>query len=67
MLATLPAVIFLDTVGRRPLLMTGAVGCLTGLVVVGALVTTYGKDWPAHQVAARTAIGKSVIMLCSAY
>jgi len=58
LLATLPAVIFLDIVGRRPLLITGATGCLVGLIVVGVLVTAYGKDWPAHQVAARTAIGR---------
>jgi len=58
MLDTLPAVIFLDTVGRRPLLITGAAGCLTSLVVIGALVTVYGQDWPAHQVAAHTAIGR---------
>ncbi|OJA19627.1 hypothetical protein AZE42_03853 [Rhizopogon vesiculosus] len=56
MLATLPAVILLDSVGRRPLLISGAAGCLTCLVVVGALVTAYGRDWSAHEVAARTAI-----------
>jgi hypothetical protein len=58
MLSTLPAVILLDSVGRRPLLISGAAGCLICLLVVGALVTMYGKDWPAHEVAAHTAIGK---------
>ncbi|KAG2135494.1 D-xylose-proton symporter [Suillus clintonianus] len=56
MLSTLPAIILLDKVGRRPLLISGAAGCFTCLAIVGSLVTVYGKDWPAHAVAARIAI-----------
>ncbi|KAG1751451.1 D-xylose-proton symporter [Suillus paluster] len=56
MVATLPAIILLDSVGRRPLLMSGAAGCFICLAIVGSLVTAYGKDWSAHAVAARTAI-----------
>jgi hypothetical protein len=60
MLATIPAVILLDSMGRRPLLISGAAGCFTCLLVVGVLVTVYGTDWPAHELAARTAIGTQV-------
>lgn len=62
MLATLPAIVLLDSVGRRPLLISGAAGCFTCLAIVGSLVTVYGKDWPAHAVAARTAIGKCTMI-----
>ena len=56
-LATLPAVILIDRVGRRPLLMSGAAGCLISLVTVGTLTTLYGKDWSAHGDIARIAVG----------
>ncbi|KAG1752876.1 general substrate transporter [Suillus lakei] len=56
MLATLPAIVLVDNVGRRPLLISGAAGCFTCLAIVGSIVTVYGKDWPAHVVAARTVI-----------
>ncbi|KAG1862753.1 D-xylose-proton symporter [Suillus subalutaceus] len=56
MLATLPAIVLLDSLGRRPLLISGAAGCFICLAIVGSLVTVYGKDWEAHAVAARIAI-----------
>ncbi|KII90641.1 hypothetical protein PLICRDRAFT_174023 [Plicaturopsis crispa FD-325 SS-3] len=55
-ISTIPAVILLDTVGRRPLLMTGALGCLGALIVVGSLIAAYGHDWPAHPMAGHAAI-----------
>ncbi|EGN99929.1 hypothetical protein SERLA73DRAFT_122035 [Serpula lacrymans var. lacrymans S7.3] len=54
--STLPAVVLLDSVGRRPLLMSGSVGCFTSLIIVGGLVAAYGTDWPAHALAGRVAI-----------
>ncbi|KIJ18533.1 L-arabinose isomerase [Paxillus involutus ATCC 200175] len=56
MLSTIPAVVLLDTVGRRPLLMWGAAGCFVSLVMVGSLIAVYGDDWPAHMTAGRVAI-----------
>ncbi|GAA5987746.1 hypothetical protein JCM10908_007196 [Rhodotorula pacifica] len=53
---TLPAVFFIDRVGRRVLLLAGAVGCGLSLIVVGSLIAAYGHDWPAHTVAGRVAI-----------
>jgi len=55
-LFTIPAVLFLDSVGRRPLLMAGAAGCGISLVMVGSLIAAYGHDWPSHVVAGRVAI-----------
>lgn len=54
---TLPAVFFLDSVGRRKLLLTGAVGCFISLVMVGSLIAAFSNDWPNHAAAGRTAIG----------
>jgi len=59
MLSTLPAVILLDSVGRRPLLMWGAAGCCISLLLVGSLVAAFGDDWPGHVTAGHAAIGTS--------
>lgn len=56
MLATLPAIVLVDSVGRRPVLISGAAGCLICLAIVSSMVTVYGKNWPAHVVAAHIAI-----------
>lgn len=40
-LSTIPAVMFIDKVGRRPLLMYGAIGTCISLVIVGAIVGAY--------------------------
>lgn len=53
---TLPAVFFLDKVGRRVLLMVGAAGCFVSLVMVGSLVAAFSHDWPSHVVPGRVAI-----------
>ncbi|KAH7888933.1 general substrate transporter [Phlebopus sp. FC_14] len=55
-LSTLPAVVLLDSVGRRPLLMCGSAGCFVSLIIVGSLIAVYGTDWPAHTTAGRVAI-----------
>ncbi|KAI6139985.1 D-xylose-proton symporter, partial [Pisolithus tinctorius] len=55
-LGTLPAIMLLDSVGRRPLLMSGALGCCAALLIVGSLIAAFGNDWPAHPSAGRAAI-----------
>ncbi|KAG6335954.1 hypothetical protein ID866_3130 [Astraeus odoratus] len=55
-LSTLPAIMLLDSVGRRPLLMCGALGCCISLLMVGSLIAAFGNDWPAHASAGRAAI-----------
>jgi MFS family permease len=41
-LSTLPALFFIDKVGRRPLLMAGATGTCISLVIVGGILGGYG-------------------------
>jgi MFS family permease len=55
-LSTLPAIILLDNVGRRPLLMCGAAGCCISLVIVGSLIAAFGSDWKDHVTAGHAAI-----------
>jgi len=62
MLATLPAIFLVDSVGRRPVLISGAAGCLICLSILSPMITAYGKDWAAHVVAARIAIGRCAVI-----
>ncbi|KAJ5124207.1 Major facilitator superfamily domain general substrate transporter [Penicillium bovifimosum] len=43
-LSTLPALFFIDKVGRRPLLMAGATGTCISLVIVGGILGGYGSS-----------------------
>ncbi|KAJ5864690.1 uncharacterized protein N7529_006606 [Penicillium soppii] len=42
-LSTLPALFFIDKVGRRPLLMAGATGTCISLAIVGGILGGYGS------------------------
>ncbi|KAH8901528.1 D-xylose-proton symporter [Thozetella sp. PMI_491] len=50
-LSTLPALFLIDKVGRRPLLMCGAVGTFISLVIVGGILGGYGSSLPSHPAA----------------
>lgn len=50
-LSTIPALLFIDRVGRRPLLMFGAGGTCISLVIVGAIVGAYGDTLDVHKTA----------------
>ncbi|KAK5994124.1 Major facilitator-type transporter ecdD [Cladobotryum mycophilum] len=47
-LSTLPALFLIDKVGRRPLLMCGAVGTFISLVIVGSIIGAYGSELVSH-------------------
>ncbi|KAG4440613.1 hypothetical protein IFR05_003930, partial [Cadophora sp. M221] len=50
-LSTIPALIFIDRVGRRPLLMSGAAGTCISLVIVGAIIASYGEKLAENKAA----------------
>ena len=50
-LSTLPALFLIDKVGRRPLLMCGALGTFISLVIVGGIIGAYGSSLVNHKTA----------------
>ncbi|OKL63028.1 hypothetical protein UA08_01939 [Talaromyces atroroseus] len=50
-LSTLPALIWIDSVGRRVLLMCGAVGTCISLVIVAGIIGAYGSTLVDHKTA----------------
>ncbi|KAK7725745.1 hypothetical protein SLS57_003811 [Botryosphaeria dothidea] len=54
--STLPALFLIDKVGRRPLLICGALGTLISLVIVGGIVGGYGSSLVSHKAAGWTGI-----------
>ncbi|KAH8426455.1 sugar porter family MFS transporter [Aspergillus melleus] len=48
-LSTLPALFLIDKIGRRVLLMSGALGTCVSLVIVGAIIGAYGADLVHHK------------------
>lgn len=55
-LSTIPAIFAIDRFGRKTLLMAGAAGTFVSLVIVGAIVGTYGDTLSKHKTAGRAAI-----------
>ncbi|RJE21567.1 sugar transporter [Aspergillus sclerotialis] len=48
-LSTLPALFLIDKVGRRVLLMFGAIGTCISLVIVGSIIEAYGSSLINHK------------------
>lgn len=55
-LTTIPAIMVLDKLGRKPMLMVGAFGMLSTMIIVAVLASQYQDDWPAHPVAGWAAV-----------
>lgn len=53
---TFPAVLFVDSWGRRPTLFLGSVGLAVCLAIVAAIVAQFGDDWLAHKTAGNAAV-----------
>lgn len=50
-LSTIPAILLIDRIGRRKLLMSGAIGTMSSLVIVGGIIGSYGASLSSHKAA----------------
>jgi len=50
-LATIPAVIYIDQIGRKPVLVSGAVIMGTCHLIIAILSARFNDSWPEHQAA----------------
>ncbi|KAF7983028.1 hypothetical protein HWV62_24674 [Athelia sp. TMB] len=57
LLAVGPAIVWIDSLGRRPLLRGGSAGMALAHAIVAALVFLYEGQWAAHQGGAWVAVG----------
>jgi len=48
-LATIPAVMYVDKLGRKPILIVGALGMASCHFIVAGISGSFEKDWPSHQ------------------
>lgn len=55
-LSTIPAVLLLDKLGRRLMLMAGAIGTFISLIIVGGIVGKYADNIDQHQSAGWCAV-----------
>ena len=47
-LATIPAVMYVDKLGRKPILVSGAIGMGVYHLIVAGIMGSFENDWPAH-------------------
>ena len=55
-LGTILAVLYVDRLGRKFVLLIGAAGMSSSLIIIGVIVKTCSNDWPAHKAAGWAAI-----------
>jgi len=55
-LATIPAVMYVDSWGRKPTLVAGAIGMAACHYIIAAIVASFSDDWPNHQGAGWAAV-----------
>ncbi|KAJ5906414.1 uncharacterized protein N7473_003330 [Penicillium subrubescens] len=55
-LATIPAVLYIDQFGRKPVLITGAIGMGVCHFIVAGLDGKYNSSWPQHKAAGWVAV-----------
>ncbi|PCH36570.1 general substrate transporter [Wolfiporia cocos MD-104 SS10] len=65
-LAVLPAIVFIDRLGRKPLLRGGSMVMTLAHFCIAVLVRQYSDDWPSHTLAAWISVG-CVYLFTAAY
>ncbi|KAF1938986.1 general substrate transporter [Clathrospora elynae] len=55
-LATIPAVMYVDKWGRKPVLIVGAIGMAVCHFIIAGIVASFENDWPSHQGAGWAAV-----------
>ncbi|OBT90762.1 hypothetical protein VE02_00682 [Pseudogymnoascus sp. 03VT05] len=55
-IATIPSVLYIDRVGRKPVLTIGAIGMATCHIIIAAIVATYRDSWNTHPAAGWAAV-----------
>ncbi|GAB0138277.1 hypothetical protein EsDP_00006514 [Epichloe bromicola] len=56
LISTVPAMLIIDRVGRKPMLLVGSVVMGISMVIVGIIVGRFRHDWPSHVAAGWTAV-----------
>ncbi|KIE00983.1 Sugar/inositol transporter, partial [Metarhizium majus ARSEF 297] len=56
LISTVPAMLIIDRVGRKPMLLVGSVVMGVSMVIVGIIVAKFRHDWPNHVAAGWTAV-----------
>lgn len=55
-LATIPAIMIIDRVGRKPLLLAGSIGMFCSMIIVAVIVAKCQHDWEHHAAAGWAAV-----------
>ncbi|KAG5948663.1 hypothetical protein E4U53_006212 [Claviceps sorghi] len=56
LMSTVPGMLMIDRVGRKPMLLVGSVVMGISMVLVGIIVAKFRHDWPNHVAAGWTAV-----------
>ncbi|KAL1859994.1 hypothetical protein Plec18170_001943 [Paecilomyces lecythidis] len=53
---TIPAIMIIDKIGRKPLLFAGSIGMFVSMIITAVIVAKFQHDWQHHAAAGWTAV-----------
>jgi hypothetical protein len=62
LIATIPAILYIDNIGRRPALALGAIGMALCHFIIAIIYARNEHQWPTHQAAGWAAIVMGTII-----